>query len=169
MKLKKSKRIMSYLLAAGLSLSSVTAVQSNLCAAAGSISSKKNVETKRYVISQKAGTYSSAIKVTVKAKKGYKVYYSTSGKLTVGKYISSGKKKSVKINRTKTLSVYAVKKSEKVSGKTLKNIAKRKKSKYFKTYKYIIQTQQSTSSPQATDVATAGTIQPVATETPAFQ
>lgn len=88
--------------------------------ASAAISGSKTKKTKRYTISKVSGTYSSAVKVVLKAKKGYKIYYTTSGKLKKSKWIKSGKKKTFNIKKTTTLSIYVVKKSQKVTAKKLK-------------------------------------------------
>lgn len=160
--MKKARRMMACLLGLGLIVSSVTGPQNSTSAAAAS----KKVKTKRYVISKKAGTYSSAINVTIKARKGYKVYYSTSGKFSVKKRIFSNKKKSIRINKTKTLSIYAVKSSAKVSGKKLKKLSKLKKSKYFKTYRYRIKKSDSAAASQTGSTAGGNTAQPGTLPTP---
>lgn len=153
--MKKSKCIAAYLLAIGMTLTSLPYEQGSLCAAASSTTSKKGTETKRFTVSKKAGTYTSSIKVTLKAKKGYKVYYTTNGAFTTGKVISSGRQKKFTIRKTTTLTVYAVKKSVKLSAKTLKNTSKLKKSNYFRQYQYIIQALKSTASPDT--AASTGT------------
>ncbi len=120
-------------------------------------SGSKTKNTKRYTISKRSGTYSSAVKVVLKAKKGYKIYYTTSGELKKNKLVKSEKKKTFNIKKTTTLSIYAVKKSQKVTAKNLKKIYKNKKSKYFKQYKYIIQEGKvtSTSAPQQSTSVTS--------------
>lgn len=115
--------------------------------------------TKRYTISKTSGTYTSAVNVSLKAKKGYHIYYSTSGKLKKSKVIKSGKKKVFHIKKTSTLSLYIVKKSDKVTASKLKKIVKNKKSKFFVQYKYVIKNGKTPSSPAPGGKAepTAGT------------
>ena len=91
-----------------------------------------------YRISKNAGTYSAAIDVEIKAKKGYKVYYTTSGKFKTGRVIKSGKKKTISVEKTTTVSVYAVKKTAKVSARQLNMAAKRHRYAYYVQYKYTI-------------------------------
>lgn len=91
------------------------------------------IRTKKYTISKQAGTYSSQIKVKIKAKKGYKVYYSLNGKFKARKVIKSKKKKTITISSTKTLQIYAVKSSKKVAAKILKKKALKKAKKYIYT------------------------------------
>lgn len=114
--------------------------------------------TKRYTISKTSGTYGTAINVSVKARKGYKIYYSTSGKWNKGKVIGSGRKKIFHIKKTSTLSMYVVKKSEKITTSKLKKIGKSKKSKYFVQYKYVIRKEevQTTPAPAGTPEPSAG-------------
>ncbi len=83
--------------------------------------------TKYYTISQKAGTYKKAIKVKVKAKKGYQVFYKTSGKFKKSKVIKSGKSKTFKIRKTTVLSLCVIKKSVKVTNQKLNKLSKQKK------------------------------------------
>lgn len=111
------------------------------------------VSRKGYTISKKAGTYTKAVTIKVKAKKGYTVYYTTGKKLTTSKKIKSGKTKKFTFKSTKTLKVYAVKSSKKVTKKTLKKV----KSSAIAKYKYKIKTkstQTSSSSSSATMTAT---------------
>ena len=93
------------------------------------------VKNKKYTISRKPGVYSSPMKIKLKAKKGYKVYYSFNGKFKTKKKVRSGKKKSFLLSQTKTLQVYAVKTSKKISVKKLKS---KKVKKAAKQYRYII-------------------------------
>lgn len=97
----------------------------------------EKIKTKKYTISKKAGTYSSRIKVNLKAKKGYKVYYSINNKFKPKKVVKSGKKAKIIISKTKTLCVYAVKSTKKITAKQLKTKAPKKSKKYT----YIIQKQ----------------------------
>lgn len=83
---------------------------------------------------KQAGTYSSQIKIKLKAKKGYKVYYSVNGKFKKKNMVKSKKKKTITISSTKTLQVYAVKSSKKVTAKNLKT----KDAKKAKKYIYVI-------------------------------
>ena len=87
------------------------------------------VSTKKYTLSQKAGTYSSTFKLKITAKKGYKVYYSTGSNLNIKKVIKSGKSKTITISKTTTLKIYAVKKSTIITKKKLKTSAVKKKTK----------------------------------------
>ena len=110
-------------------------------------------KTKAYVLSKAAGTYKKAIKVKIKARKGYKVYYSTNGKFSKKKMIRSGKSKKVSIKKTTKLYIYAVKKSKKITAKKLKKKSTRKKShKYLYTIK---KTAANKKNPEATATPTA--------------
>lgn len=102
-----------------------------------------------YTLSKAAGTYQSAVKVQIKAKKGYKVYYTLNGTFSLKKLVKSGKKKTVTISKTKTLSVYAVKKTKKLTAKALKKKAKKKS----QTYRYVIQAKEASASPAASAVS----------------
>nr|MCR5690847.1 carbohydrate-binding domain-containing protein [Eubacterium sp.] len=96
---------------------------------------------KGYTISKKTGTYTSAIKVKLKAKKGYVPYYTTGSAFKKGKKIKAGASKTISVKSTKTLSVYSVKKSKKVTKKLLKKA----KNRLADNYKYQINTSSSTS------------------------
>lgn len=117
-----------------VSLLLTTVFQSPAC-----VKAKGDVKkTKYYTISKEAGTYTSAIKVKVKAKKGYRVYYKISGKFKKRKVIKGGKSKVFKINKTTVLSLCAVKKSEKVTSRKLNTVFRKKKKAYYAKYKYKI-------------------------------
>lgn len=93
------------------------------------------IKTKKYIISKQTGTYSTPIKIKIKAKKGYKIFYSLNGKFKAKKVIKSKKKKTITISSTKTLQIYVVKSSKKVTNKKLKAKAVKK----CKNYTYTIQ------------------------------
>ncbi len=103
--MKHAKKILARLLVLALILAYIPTPSASVSAA----SSK--VTTKMYTLSQKAGTYSDTVKLTITAKKGYKVYYSTSSNLDTKKVVKSGKSKTITIKKTTTLKIYAVKKS----------------------------------------------------------
>ena len=90
-------------------------------------------------VSKKAGTYSGSINVEIKAKRGYKVYYTTSGKFKTKKVVKSGKTKTLSVKKTTTLSVYAVKKTAKVSSKQLNTASRRNRYAHYMQYKYTIE------------------------------
>ena len=89
----------------------------------------------KYTISKKAGTYDDAVETTVKATKGYKVYYKTSGKFKTKNYIASNASKSFAFTKTSTLSLIIVKSTKKIKAKTLNGSAYKSK---IKTFKYTI-------------------------------
>lgn len=161
--MKEKRKYLAMVLAFVMLATSVTYAPAKASAAAGG---SKTRNTKRYTISKVSGTYSSAVKVVLKAKKGYKIYYTTSGKLKKNKWIKSGKKKIFNIKKTTTLSIYAVKRSQKVTAKKLKKIYKNKKNKYFKQYKYIIQKGKVTSTPEPTSATSADGTGVNASQTP---
>ena len=68
--------------------------------------------TKGYSISMGSGTYSTDIQTRIKAKKGYKVYYTTANTFSTKKVIKSGKTKTINVKKNTTLKVIAVKKSK---------------------------------------------------------
>ena len=104
---------------------------------------------KGYNISKKSGTYSNKVNVKLKVKKGYKVYYTTGKKLSASNIIRAGKTKKIKFTKTKTLKVYAVKASLKVSAKSLRSV----KDSYMKKYTYkIVENTASDSSGNANTV-----------------
>lgn len=146
--MKEKNKVFSLFLAAALLFTSVFQVP--LCSEAKE--SMKN--TKYYTISQKAGTYTAAIKVKVKVKKGYRVYYKTSGKFKKTKVIQSGKSKTFTIRKTTLLSLCAVKKSKKVTNRKLNQGFKKNKSAYYGKYKYIISKSNNTETSEVTESPT---------------
>ena len=139
--MKHAKIILARLLVLALILAYIPTPSASVSAA----SSK--VTTKMYTLSQKAGTYSDTVKLTITAKKGYKVYYSTSSNLDTKKVVKSGKSKTITIKKTTTLKIYAVKKSTIITKKKLKTSAVKKKTK---SYKYVIEKDSNTSDNTAT-------------------
>ncbi|MBE5924239.1 MAG: carbohydrate-binding domain-containing protein [Lachnospiraceae bacterium] len=119
-----------------------------------SSAASSKVSTKAYTISKKAGTYSSDLSVTITAKKGYKVYYTTGSNLTTSKVIKSGKSKTIKISKTTTLKIYAVKKSTKITKKKLKSSSVKKKTK---SYKYTIKADDSSTDSSSESTTTQAT------------
>lgn len=127
---RKRRKAAAIVAAAAVVLSgiSISGGQSHVRAAA--------VNQTGYTLSKQSGTYYKTIKVTLKAKRGYKVYYALNGKLSLKKLVQSGKAKTITIKKTKTLSIYCVKKSKKVTAAALRtNGAKAKTLKY----RYVIQ------------------------------
>lgn len=114
------------------------------------------VVKKGYTISKKVGKYSGSVKVKVKAKKGYIVYYTTTGKLTKSHRIKASKAKTFTFKQTKTLRIYVVKASQKMTAKKLRKVKKSAMAKY----KYTIIKQTTTTSTSAST-----TISPSATAT----
>lgn len=164
--MNQKTRKVAFVLTAVMILYSVMSTVTPADAAAG-----VSKGTKWYTISRTSGTYTSAVHVSLKAKKGYHIYYSTSGKLKKSKVVKSGKKKAFHIKKTTTLSLYIVKKSEKITASKLEKIAKSKKSKFFVQYKYVIKNGKTPSSPAPGGKAepTSDTAAPSAgTNTPAF-
>lgn len=163
--MKRKKYIISLLLVAALLLSSV--FQTPMCAGA-----KGNTkETKYYTISKKAGTYTSAIKIKIKVKKGYKVFYQTSGSFKKNKVIKGGKSKVIKIKKTTVLSLCAVKKSVKATNKKLNKIFKKKKKAHYAKCKYVIKGSGTSAVPKEEDIPTvsggpSAVVSPVVTGTP---
>lgn len=134
--MKRKKHIFSLFLAAVLLLTSAFQMPVR-------VGAKGNVKrTKYYTISKKAGTYRTAIKVKVKVKKGYQVFYKTSGKYKKSKRIKSGKSKTFKIKKTTVLSLCAIKKSVKVTNGKLNKMSKQKKRAYTAKYKYTIASEE---------------------------
>ncbi len=132
------KKITSGFLIAGITLSSLVLPQGRIQAKSSDKSAKSGkIVTKRYTISKKAGTYAKALWIKLKAKKGYKVYYTTSGKFRKKAVANSGKSVRIRLKKSTKLRVYAVKKSARLSARKM-NGSSRKRYKYYKTYKYII-------------------------------
>lgn len=116
------------------------------------------VSKKGYTISKKAGTYTKAVTIKVKAKKGYTVYYTTGKKLTINKKIKSRKTKKFTFKSTKTLKVYAVKSSKKITKKKLKKV----KYSAIAKYKYKIKTTTTQTSSSSSSTTTTATPSPTA-------
>ncbi|MBQ8086605.1 MAG: carbohydrate-binding domain-containing protein [Lachnospiraceae bacterium] len=135
--MKKTRKLLAKLMVFALILAYIPTPAENVSAASD------KVTTKKYTLSKKAGTYTSAFKLTIKAVKGYKVYYSTGSNLNIKKVVKSGKKKTIKISKTTTLKIYAVKKSATITKKKLKTSTVKKKTK---SYKYVISTSTGTDS-----------------------
>ncbi|MCR4717530.1 MAG: hypothetical protein K5656_10140 [Lachnospiraceae bacterium] len=144
----KLKRIMALIMAAAVVLS----YQPTFSNAAAKVSKKG------YTISKTPGTYSDTVSVKITAKKGYKVYYSLNGTLTVSKIIKSKKSKTLTIATTKVLTVYAVKSNKKVTKKLLKKSSTLKKAA---TYQYII----ADSTENETDISEISSTEVSSTET----
>lgn len=132
----KYKKVLTFALTAAMAGSIVPAVSTQAA----------TVKAKGYTLSQKAGTYQKALTVKIKANKNYKIYYTTSNKLSTKKVVLSKKTKSVKISKTTTLKIYAARSSKKISSKVLASKATKKATRSYKytikkaapvTYKYI--------------------------------
>lgn len=139
MKKGRRRKAVAAAVAAAMVISGLSAVPDGKKAEAA------DVKKTGYTLSKAAGTYQSTVKVQIKAKKGYKVYYTLNGTFSLKKLVKSGKKKTVTISKTKTLSVYAVKKTKKLTAKALKKKAKKKS----QTYRYVIQANEASASPEA--------------------
>ena len=111
---------------------------------------------KEYVITKVSGTYYSQVKVRVKAKKGYQLYYSTDGTFHSKNKICATKSKNFTFQKSTKLNIYAFKKGEKIT-----NLAKAKK-KIIYTYvikKQVVDSEETTkenttTSEQATTATT---------------
>ncbi|SDB23833.1 hypothetical protein [Eubacterium oxidoreducens] len=130
--MKSTKKLLALALAAAV----VVSVAPQVSAQAAT------VKAKGYTISKKAGTYNKTITIKLKAKKGYKVYYTTGSTLKTGKVVKSTKTKTITIKKTTKLKVYAVKSSTKITNKKLKT---KKVKKATKTYIYTIKKTSSSS------------------------
>ena len=130
------KKIMGLLLAAvlvvtALPLSSVNA--EDTAATNTTVSGEYQVNGSGYQISHKAGKYVGTVELSIRAKKGYKVYYSTSSPIPVKNRILSKKSKTIKIKKNTTVCVIAVKSKARVNQAWL-NLA----AGSYKRYKYTI-------------------------------
>lgn len=144
--MKNRNRIFAWILAFALALSHAPATSiTTVYAATGKVS------TQKYTLSKKAGNYSAPISVVLRAKKGYKVYYALNGKLTTSKVIKSKQSKTIKIKKTSTLTVYAVKSSTKITAKKLKAKSVKNAAKTYK-YKIAVSSTKSTSTSTTTNV-----------------
>lgn len=90
------------------------------------------ISQKAYSLSKKAGTYTKKIKITLRAKNGYRVYYSKNGSLTKSNVLKSGQSKTFTISKTSTLTLYPSKTA--MTAKQLKT-AKVKKASVKYVYK----------------------------------
>lgn len=145
--MKKAKRLLSYILVLSLIVS---------CVNVTTVSASTKVSTGKYILSNAAGTYNAAFTLKIKAKKGYKVYYTTgSTGFTKSKLVKSGKTKSIKISKTTKVRIYAVKSTKIITKKALKKLSSTNKG--VKSYKYkIVSNDSSTSdSSMATDATTS--------------
>ncbi len=88
-----------------------------------------------YTISKKAGIYSGSVTTTVKAKKGYTVYYAVSGKFAKAKKIKSESSKTFVFASTEVLKLYPVKGKKMTTAKLRRT---EKKSKLRADYLYTI-------------------------------
>ncbi len=157
--MKRKKRMISLFLVAALLLISIQVPE--YASAKGKVK-----KTKYYTISKKAGTYTSAIKVKIKAKTGYRVYYKTSGKFKKSKVIKSGKSKTFKIKKTTVLSLCAVKNNKKVTNRKLNKVFRQKKAAYYAKYKYTIAKKSDTgNSTNTANPTAAASVTPLPQET----
>ena len=149
---KKSKyKLLAWTMTAALTLTA--SPSTGMMASAKSSSS---VSTKWYTISKKPGTYQKKVTLKVTAKKGFQVYYTTNGKFRLKKKLNSGKSTRITISKTTKLSVYAVRKSKKITAKQLNSKNTKKKTSY-KNYYYKIAASTSDSVTSATASAAPGT------------
>lgn len=79
-----------------------------------------------YKITKVTGTYQDSVNVKITAKSGYKVYYSTNGKLVKKQVIKSAKSKEFTFDKTTTLTIFVFKNKEKITSD-----AKQKKQAFY--------------------------------------
>lgn len=125
-------------------------------------STKKTVTVKvqkpvGYTISQTSGTYEAPVSVTLNAKKGYRVYYTTGAKFATKTVIKSGKTKTISVKKSGVIKVYASKKALKKSALNKSKVSSRSRG----DYRYVIQAAAAPTTGGAVSAA------PVATGTPA--
>ena len=89
-----------------------------------------------YSLTHKSGSYVGTVNLVIKAKKGYKVYYSTSSPIPMTNRILSKKNKKLKITNNTTVYIIAVKSKAKVTQAWLNAAAP-----YYKKYSYKITNQ----------------------------
>lgn len=82
----------------------------------------KVVKPAGYTISKSSGSYTGTVSTSVKAKKGYAVYYAAGGKFAKQNVIRSGKTKIFTFTGSKTLKLYAVKSPDQMTAKKLKRV-----------------------------------------------
>ena len=141
------KRFIVFLVLAALAASLVPVLGS-----ADLTAQAKSVSVAGYKLSKGDGTYQGSVKVKVTAKKGYKVYYSTTAKLVKKNVIKSQKSKTFTFNETTILRVYAVKNSKSVTANAFKKNAKK--------YKYIVETASEDSGSTDTGADTGSDVNP---------
>lgn len=113
-----------------------------------------------YTISKKTGTYDGAVTTTVKAKKGYTVYYAVSDKFTKTNKIKAKSSKTFVFTSTETLKLYPVKGEKMTTAKLRKT---EKKSKLRADYLYTIKEKETE---KETEEETGTSASPDASGTP---
>ncbi|MCR5785995.1 MAG: carbohydrate-binding domain-containing protein [Eubacterium sp.] len=124
----KSKRLMAALMVLALLVCGIPGITVSSAQAA-------TVNKTGYRLSKSSGTYTNSVKVKIRAKSGYKVYYSLNGTLTTGKVVTSGNAKTLKLTSSKTLTIYVVKSSKTVTSSYLKKSSVLSSAD---TYKYVV-------------------------------
>ncbi len=93
-----------------------------------------SISKKQYTITPKTGEYESPLKVSIRANNGYKIYYTTSSKFSVRKFVKSGKIKNLSFKKDTLLRVYYVSKNVSLSAKELNSELINKRAQKYKYY-----------------------------------
>lgn len=127
-----------------------------------------------YTISKTSGSYSESITVTLKAKKGYKVFYTIGSSFQKKTYLKSGRSKKFTFSSTQTLRVLAVRSSKKMTVKKLRNA---KPGRFYADYMFKIPADNqllsssvpsSSASPSQSSAPTGNTLLPTQSTIPSM-
>lgn len=127
----------------------------------------KVVPSKGFTMSKKAGVYQESVTTTLKAQKGYQVYYTTSDKFAQKTKVKAGTSKKFTFTKTTTLKVYPVRTNQKMTTAKLNKTAGTNRNRG--DYCYQIKAAGATNVPTGTAVSapTAIVASPLPTTVPA--
>ena len=127
----------------------------------------KVVPSKGFTMSKKAGVYQESVTTTLKAQKGYQVYYTTSDKFAQKTKVKAGTSKKFTFTKTTTLKVYPVRTNQKMTTTKLNKTAGTNRNRG--DYCYQIKAAGATNVPTGTAVSapTAIVASPLPTTVPA--
>lgn len=127
----------------------------------------KVVPSRGFTMSKKAGVYQESVTTTLKAQKGYQVYYTTSDKFAQKTKVKAGTSKKFTFTKTTTLKVYPVRTNQKMTTAKLNKTAGTNRNRG--DYCYQIKAAGATNVPTGTAVSapTAIVVSPLPTTVPA--
>ena len=127
----------------------------------------KVVPSRGFTMSKKAGVYQESVTTTLKAQKGYQVYYTTSDKFAQKTKVKAGTSKKFTFTKTTTLKVYPVRINQKMTTAKLNKTAGTNRNRG--DYCYQIKAAGATNVPTGTAVSapTAIVASPLPTTVPA--